>query len=88
MGWEGYGAQLIVASSISDPRSLTTAHVERVRKMQNTDIDVRCKRNLHVEQEFIFAKNRTEASGSALLLAQRADWVYPACAAGRDETGK
>ena len=54
MGWQGDRAQFFVASSVSDPRSLTAAQVERVRlpQLKNTEIRVRCKRKREREQKF------------------------------------
>jgi hypothetical protein len=53
LGWQGDGAQFFVASSVSDPRSLTAAQVERVRlpQLKNTEIHARCKRKRERERK-------------------------------------
>src|ERR1700735_1119675 len=47
LGWEGYRAQFIVASSLSTILALSAENSARVRRTQNTDICSRCKNYLH-----------------------------------------
>src|ERR1700740_2467343 len=70
LGWQGDGAQFFVASSVSDPRSLNAAQVERVRlsQLKNTEIHARCKRKR--------GRVRKKICGRAPLgLCQRSSWI-------------